>query len=89
MQITVVNSLQTGLAYFAGIGAYLNIGMVPVADRSPIGANFAYRTTFSASRALLTCGTMMDWAPPSSAREIQSDVLAGTRTIGVILTLQL
>jgi hypothetical protein len=29
---------------------------------------------------------MMAWAPPSSAREIQSDVLAGTRTIGVKLS---
>jgi len=46
IHITVVNSLQTGLAYFAGTGAYRSIGIVPVADRSPIGANLAYRTTF-------------------------------------------
>jgi hypothetical protein len=41
IQITVVNSLQSGFAYFAGIGAYRNIGIVPVAERSPIGANLA------------------------------------------------
>lgn len=85
MQMTVVNSLQTGLAYLAGMGAYRSIGIVPVADRSPIGANLAYRTTFSASLALFTCGTMIACAPPSNARDIQSEVLAGTLTIGVKL----
>jgi hypothetical protein len=85
MQITVVNSLQTVLAYLAGTGAYRSIGMVPVAERSPMGANLAYRTTFAASAAELTCGTMIAWAPPSRAREIQSEVLAGTRTMGVSL----
>jgi hypothetical protein len=30
---------------------------------------------------------MIAWAPPSSAREIQSEVLAGTRTMGVRLTI--
>lgn len=89
MQMTVVNSLQTMLAYLAGTGEYRSIGIVPVADRSPIGANLAYFTTLAASFALLTCGTMIDWAPPSNAREIQSEVLAGTRTIGVSLSRQL
>lgn len=41
MHITVVNSLQTVLAYLAGTGAYRSIGMVPVAERSPMGANLA------------------------------------------------
>lgn len=41
IQITVVNSLHSVLAYLAGTGAYLNIGIVPVADRSPTGANLA------------------------------------------------
>lgn len=87
MHITVVSSLHTTLAYFAGTGAYRSIGIVPVADLSPIGANLAYRTTFAASAALLTCGTMIACAPPSRALDIQSEVLAGTLTIGVTLVM--
>jgi hypothetical protein len=41
MQITVVKSLQIMLACRAGTGAYRNIGIVPVAERSPNGANLA------------------------------------------------
>ena len=85
--ITMVASFIAALASAVGNERYSRWGRAPPAPRSPSGGNFAALTTARASSADPMPGATMPSAPPSSTRWIYSGVLAGTRTIGAIPTL--